>query len=267
MKLKKLLSILACVTLFAALLVGCGQEKKAEQPKSNEKPIVVGLDDNFPPMGFRDDKQEIVGFDVDLAKEAAKRLNRPIEFKAIDWSSKEAELKSGRVDILWNGLDITEKRKENMLFSDPYMENRQIIFVKKGNKDISDEKSLAGKIVGTQSGGTTEEYIDGNEALRSSFKEFKKYGDYVQAFMDLENGRLDAIIGDEITGRYYMNKHLDKIEALDVAVGPVSYFGIGFSKDNQKLRDEVQKVLNEMKADGTSAKISETWFGKDIMLK
>lgn len=267
MKFNKLLSIFACTMLLGAILTGCGQDKKADAPKTDEKAIVVGLDDNFPPMGFRDDKQEIVGFDIDLAKEAAKRLNRSIEFKAIDWSSKEAELKSGRVDILWNGLDITDKRKENMLFSDPYMENRQIIFVKKGNKGIIDEKSLAGKIVGTQSGGTTEEYIDGNEVLRSSFKEFKKYGDYVQAFMDLENGRLDAIVGDEITGRYYMSKHLDKIDAVDVAIGPVSNFGIGFNKDNQKLRDEVQKVLNEMKADGTSAKISETWFGKNIMIK
>lgn len=267
MKLKKLLSILACAVLGAAVLTGCGDDKKAEETKSNEKPIVVGLDDNFPPMGFRDEKQEIVGFDIDLAKEAAKRLNRPIEFKAIDWSSKEAELKSGRVDILWNGLDITDKRKENMLFSDPYMENRQIIFVKKGNTDIVDEKSLAGKIVGTQSGGTTEEYIDGNEALKNSLKEYKKYSDYVAAFMDLENGRLDAIVGDEITGRYYMSKHMDAIEAVDVAVGPVSNFGIGFKKENTKLRDEVQKVLNEMKADGTSAKISETWFGKNIMIK
>lgn len=268
MNFKKLLSVFACVMLLSALLTGCGEDKKKADTKvNNEKPIVVGLDDNFPPMGFRDDKQEIVGFDVDLAKEAAKRLNRNIEFKAIDWSSKEAELKSGRVDILWNGLDITEKRKENMLFSDPYMENRQIIFVKKGTTDIIDEKSLAGKVVGTQSGGTTEEYIDGNDVLRNSFKDYKKYSDYVAAFMDLENGRIDAIVGDEITGRYYMSKHLDKIDAVEVAVGPVSNFGIGFSKENKKLRDEVQKVLDEMSADGTSAKISETWFGKDIMLK
>ena len=267
MKLKKIIGIFACVALSAALLAGCGEQKKADAPKTGDKPIVVGLDDNFPPMGFRDEKQEIVGFDIDLAKEAAKRLNRPIEFKAIDWSSKEAELKSGRVDILWNGLDITEKRKENILFSDPYMENRQIIFVRKGTTDIVDERSLAGKIVGTQSGGTTEEYIDGNETLKNSLKEYKKYGDFVSAFMDLKNGRLDAVIGDEITGRYNMGKYPGVFDAIDIAIGPVSNFGIGFSKENTKLRDEVQKVLNEMKADGTSGKISETWFGKNIMIK
>lgn len=267
MKLKKILGILSCAILATALVAGCSNDKKAEAPKESAKKIVVGLDDNFRPMGFRDEKNEIVGFDVDMAKEAAKRLGYNVEFKSIDWSSKEAELKSGRVDVLWNGLDITEKRKENMLFSDPYMENRQIIFVKKGTTDIMDEKTLAGKIVGTQSGGTTEEYVDANEDLKKSFKEFKKYSDYVAAFMDLENGRLDAIVGDEIVGRSYMSKNEGKIEAIDVAVGPISNFGIGFAKNNQALRDEVQKVLNDMKADGTSAKISEEWFGKDMILK
>jgi polar amino acid transport system substrate-binding protein len=85
--------------------------------------------------------------------------------------------------------------------------------------------------------------------------------------MDLENGRIDAVVGDEITGRYYMSKHPETLEAVDVAIGEVSTFGIGFAKDNKQLRDEVQKVLDEMKADGTMAKISEKWFGKDIIKK
>ena len=218
-------------------------------------------------MGFKNESNEIVGFDIDLAKEASKRLGREVEFKAIDWSSKEAELKSGRVDILWNGLDITEKRKENMLFSEPYMDNRQIIFVKKGTTDIKDEPSMAGKVIGTQSASTSEEYIDGSAFFKEKVKEVKKYSDYVSAFMDLENGRIDAVVGDEITGRYYMSKHPENLEAVDVAIGEVSTFGIGFAKDNKQLRDEVQKVLDEMKADGTMAKISEKWFGKDIIKK
>lgn len=267
MNFKKLLAIGMAGVVSMTLLAGCGSDKAANNSSSAGKKIVVGLDDNFPPMGFKDENNEIVGFDVDLAKEATKRLGREVEFKAIDWSSKEAELKSGRVDVLWNGLDITEKRKENMLFSEPYMDNRQIIFVKKGTQDITDEKSLAGKVVGTQSAGTAEEYMDKSDFFKTQVKEVKKYSDYVSAFMDLENGRLDAVVGDEITGRYYMSKHADTIEAVDVAVGDVSTFGIAFAKDNKALRDEVQKVMDEMKADGTMAKISEKWFGKDITKK
>lgn len=136
--------------------------------------------------------------------------------------------------------------------------------MKKGTTGITDEKSLAGKVVGTQSAGTAEEYMDKSDFFKKQVKEVKKYPDYVAAFMDLENGRVDAIVGDEITGRYYMSKHPDTIEAVDTAIGEISMFGIAFRKDDQKLRDEVQKVLNDMREDGTMAKISEKWFGKNI---
>lgn len=262
---KKLFTLFAVLVLAMSVLAGCGSDAAKNDAK---KAIVVGLDDNFPPMGFKDESNQIVGFDIDLAKEASKRLGREVEFKAIDWNSKEAELKSGRVDILWNGLDITEKRKENMLFSDAYMDNRQIVFVKKGNGvKIASEADLAGKNIGTQSGGTSEEYFEGKADLKASMKEVKYYPDFINAFMDLENGRIDAVVGDEIIGRYYISKHPESIEAQDTVIGEVSQFGFAFRKDDQALRDEVQKVFNEMKADGTVAKISEKWFAKDITIK
>lgn len=259
---KKIFALCMMLVLAVTALAGCGSNSAQ---KEESKKIVVGLDDSFPPMGFKDEKNEIVGFDIDLAKEVAKRLGREVEFKAIDWNSKEAELKSGRVDILWNGLDITDKRKENMLFSEPYMDNRQIVFVAKNGKvAVAGEADLAGKAIGTQSGGTTEEYFENKPELKASMKEVKYYPDYINAFMDLENGRLDAVVGDEIIGRYYISKHPDEIQAIDTVIGTVSQFGIAFRKDDQKLRDEVQKVFDEMKADGTVAKISEKWFAKDI---
>lgn len=259
---KKIFALCMMLVLAVTALAGCGSNSVQ---KEEAKKIVVGLDDSFPPMGFKDEKNEIVGFDIDLAKEVAKRLGREVEFKAIDWNSKEAELKSGRVDILWNGLDITDKRKENMLFSEPYMDNRQIVFVAKNGKvSVAGEADLAGKTIGTQSGGTTEEYFENKPELKASMKEVKYYPDYINAFMDLENGRLDAVVGDEIIGRYYISKHPDEIQAIDTVIGTVSQFGIAFRKDDQKLRDEVQKVFDEMKADGTVAKISEKWFAKDI---
>lgn len=259
---KKIFALCMMLVLAVTALAGCGSNSAQ---KEESKKIVVGLDDSFPPMGFKDEKNEIVGFDIDLAKEVAKRLGREVEFKAIDWNSKEAELKSGRVDILWNGLDITDKRKENMLFSEPYMDNRQIVFVAKDGKvAVASEADLAGKTIGTQSGGTTEEYFENKPELKASMKEVKYYPDYINAFMDLENGRLDAVVGDEIIGRYYISKHPDEIQAIDTVIGTVSQFGIAFRKDDQKLRDEVQKVFDEMKADGTVAKISEKWFAKDI---
>lgn len=259
----------AALLLVTMVFTGCGGgNKPAETNDSSKdtKKIVIGLDDEYAPMGFKDEKNEIIGFDVDLAKEAAKRLGTEVEFKAIDWNSKEAELKSGRIDIIWNGLDITPERQQNMLFSDPYMDNRQIIFVKAGNdQGITAEADLAGKSVGTQAGSTAETYIVGVTGFKDSFKEFKTYGDYVSAFMDLENGRIDALVCDEIAGRYAMLKQEGKFDALNVTVGPVSEFGIAFRKDDTELRNKVQKVFDEMIKDGTAGKISEQWFQADLL--
>ena len=267
MKIKGL--VLTALLAAATVITGCGGQEGGNNNAggSNGAKIVVGLDDEFPPMGFRDDKNEITGFDVDLAKEAAKRLGREVEFKAIDWSSKEAELKSKRIDVLWNGLDITPERQENMLFSAPYMDNRQIVFVRHSEEPstITGEADLAGKTVGTQSASTAEGYFNENEALKNRLTDLKTDGDFTSAFMDLENGRIDAVVGDEIVGHYYMSKHPDKIDAVDVVVGPVSQFGIAFRKDDTALRDEVQKVFDEMVKDGAAKKISEQWFGKDLI--
>ena len=264
----------AALLLLTMVLVGCGgggdkPAQKADGDSAKDvKKIVIGLDDEYKPMGFKDEKNEIVGFDVDLAKEAAKRLGSDVEFKAIDWNSKEAELKSGRIDIIWNGLDITPERQENMLFSKPYMDNRQIVFVKKGNdQGIKAETDLAGKKVGTQAGSTAETYIDKNDKLKKSFAEFKTYGDYVSAFMDLDNGRIDALICDEIVGRYNIKDRMDDYDVLEVQVGPATEFGIAFRKDDTELRDKVQKVFDEMIKDGTAGKISEQWFKADLIKK
>ena len=262
----------AVLLLVTMVFAGCGGGNDSAKPEGNSSgeitKIVIGLDDEYAPMGFKNEQNEIVGFDVDLAREAAKRLGTEVEFKAIDWNSKEAELKSGRIDIIWNGLDITPERQENMLFSNPYMDNRQIVFVKVGNTlAIVSEADLAGKRIGTQSGSTAETYIDGNKALKDSFSEFKTYGDYVSAFMDLENGRIDALVCDEIVGRYAMSKQEGKFEALDVTVGTPTQFGIAFRKEDTALRDKVQKVFDEMVADGTAREISERWFQADLIKK
>ena len=260
---KKIIGLILLVMMGALVLAGCGS--KAADPKaSTSKKIVIGLDDSFPPMGFRDDKNNIVGFDIDMAKEAAKRLGMEVEFKPIDWSSKEAELSSKRIDALWNGMNITEERKKNVLFSDPYMESKQLIFVM-ANSPIKGANDLAGKVVGVQQSSIGEEVVMKDVKLKDSLKDFKKYPDCTSAFLDLKAGRLDAVVTDEILGRYYMSKEAGAYVAIEQPVGEVGTYGVGFRKDDQALRDKVQGVLNEMKKDGTSAKISKQWFGADIV--
>lgn len=247
---KKLLAILTSLILTIALLTGCGNDQKK---------VVVGLDDQFPPMGFRDEKNNIAGFDVDMGREATKRMGVEVEFKPIDWKSKEAELKGKRVDMLWNGFTITEQRKEQVAFTKPYMSNTQAIVVLAG-APIKTKADLAGKVIGVQDGNSVVEEIV-QAPIYKQIKELKKYPDNIAAFMDLKAGRTQAIVLDEVVARYYITKN-PGYEVLEENFGFEEY-GVGLRKDDKELLSKLQKALDEMKADGTSAKINQKWFGKN----
>ena len=251
-------TILLPFMLIIFLLAGCGN--------AETKKLVIGIDDEFAPMGFRDEHGNVVGFDVDLVKEAARRMGVEIEFKSIDWDNKEAEITSGNIDMIWNGCDIIDEYKEYMIFSRPYMKNRQILMVKDGNNQgIRTEKDLAGKIVGTQAGSNSEDYINDNDRLRNSFKEFKTYRNIRDGFELLREGKCDVIIVDEIAGRYEMMRNPVAFNIINVTVGPLTEFGIGFHKDNVELRNKVQKVFDDMVKDGTAREISLKWFQADLI--
>jgi len=248
------------------LMTGCGGEKNSNDAKSpkHSRIITVGFDE-FAPMGFTE-SGEVVGFDIDLAKEAAKRMGVTFEFKPIDWGNKESELDSGNVDMIWNGLSMLEDRKEHMTFSKPYMDNRQIILVAKDNpQEIHSVGDLTGKIVAAQAGSTSENYINEDEYLRNSFAKFKTYRSINEGFKSLSKGEIDALITDEIAARYEINKNPDAFKIVEDTIGPVAQFGIGFRKGNTELRDKVQQVFDSMVKDGTAKKISEQWFGADLI--
>lgn len=265
---KKLTGIfLASATV---LLTACGpsndttETAKSAAPATAEvRKIVVGLDDNFPPMGFRDEKNQLVGFDIDLAREATKRLGMEVEFKSIDWSAKEAELNGKRVDVLWNGLTITEERKKNINFTLPYMANHQIIVVAAASP-IQTKADLADRVVGAQEGSSAVDAIKKEADVFSSFKDLKTFGDNVTALMDLSAGRLDAVVLDEVVGRYLADKREGEYRVLEDHFGTEDY-GVGVRLDDNELREQLDKVLDEMKKDGTAGKIATEWFGADII--
>lgn len=255
---KRILALALCL-LVAALCAACSSTPAAMEKDT----LVVGLDDSFPPMGFRDDESNIVGFDVDLAKEVASRLGMEIELKPIDWTANVMELNSGSVDCLWNGLSITPEREAEIDFSRPYLANRQVIIVLAGS-DIVDIPSLAGKTVGLQDGSSAVSALEKNEIASQVTQQ--KYADNVTALTDLSIGRVDAVLLDEVVARYYETQNPGVYTVLDDSFAEEEY-GIGFKKGNDELREAVQKVFDEMIEDGTAAEISEKWFGKDIVVK
>ncbi len=264
---------LSAFSLLAAagMLAGCGKQQGAAPAASGASgaaPVgaadaghagkfVIGLDDNFPPMGFRNDKQELVGYDIDMAREAARRMGMEADFKPIDWSAKEAELNGRRVDALWNGMTITEERKKNVAFTRPYMENHQIIVVTAASP-IHAKADLAGKVVGVQDGSSAVEAV-AKDPVSRQMKEIKKFGDNVAALMDLTTGRLDAVVVDEVVGRYYTSRKAGQYRILSDNFGSEEY-GVGLRKDDKALLAKLDAALDAMKADGTAQKIAAKWF-------
>lgn len=165
--------------------------------------FIVGLDASYPPMGFVDDNNEIVGFDIDLAKEVATLLGVEVRFQPIDWDAKELELSSGNIDCIWNGMTITDERIENMYFTKAYLANEQIIVVKDGS-GITDKASLSGKTVGTQAGSSSVDALDAAPEVTATFKELVTYADFVAALEDLKIGRIDAVVIDSVVGYYIL---------------------------------------------------------------
>lgn len=176
--------------------------EKAAFPEG-KKTLVMGLDDAFPPMGYRDESNNIVGFDVDLAKAVAKKLGVELVLQPIDWSAKELELSSGNIDCIWNGLTRTDEREAAMLLSRTYLANNQVVVVNDAS-GIKAKADLVGKKVGVQTGSSAETAL-AKDAISSQLKETVQFADNVTALQDLKIGRVDAVVLDEIVARYYIS--------------------------------------------------------------
>lgn len=262
---KRKLTLLFFLTIAITALAACGasDDEKDNAKKDNKEKIIIGIDDKFAPMGFRDEDNEIVGFDIDMARAAGEKMGVEVEFQPIDWTTKETELSSGRIDLIWNGYTVTEDRQKKVLFTKPYLENAQVIVTSK-DSSITKIDELAGKQVGIQSLSSALDAL--NEHPISKKVTLNEYKDNVLVLTDLKQGRLEAVVLDKVVAEYYMTKEPDTFKMLEEELAPELY-AVGVKKGNNELLDKLQAALDEMNEDGTAAEISEKWFGEDRVLK
>lgn len=174
--------------------------KPQADAKSDKDTIVLGCDVHFAPMGYMDG-DDVVGFDIDLAKLLIEeKMGKKLKIQPITWENKEAELNADKVDVLWNGLTITEKRLEAMCFTDAYMENSQVIVVPKDSK-IKSSKDLEGKKVAMQKQSTAVDAFN-ESGINADTTELK---DNVSCLTELKQGRQDAVIMDSVIADYYLS--------------------------------------------------------------
>ena len=278
MNIKKVFTFALAGALSISMLAGCGSssnESTTSEPKEDTSltdvqaagHFTLGLDADFAPMGFTDDNGEIVGFDIDLAKAVGEKMGVNVEVKPIDWDSKDMELSSGKIDVIWNGFSITDERRQEVLFSNPYLSTKQSIVVKKGS-DITKKADLAGKKIALQDGSTSEDALKADTATYESVGDdnISRFKENSQVLMEVDSGRADAAVIDEVFVRYYLQKEnlLDKYTVLEEGFDEEDY-GVGGRKGDYALMEAINKALDECKADGTTSEISKKWFGEDLI--
>ncbi|MBQ4264091.1 MAG: amino acid ABC transporter substrate-binding protein [Clostridia bacterium] len=226
--------------------------------------LIMGFDEAYPPMGFVSEDGEHVGFDIDLAKEVAKRMGVELVLQPISWDAKELELNGGNIDCIWSGLTITPERREQMLFTMPYLANEQIMVVM-ADSGIASQADVAGKVLGTQAGSASVDVLEANPALKDSLAEIALSDDFVAALMDLRLGGIDVLLIDSVVGNYYIAQQADPAAfAVLPEILQAEEYGIAVRKDEATLADAINAQLIAIQEDGTLDTIRAAWFANDV---
>ena len=268
----KKMMITTGMMLLMGIMVGCGSSKEEvkEQGKDtslediqNKGKFVLGLDASFPPMGFRDETNEIVGYDIDLAREVCDRMGVELVVQPISWASNQQELDSKNIDCIWNGLGVSEERKQLMTISAPYMNSHQVLIVE-ADSPYQTKEDLDGKVLVTQKGSTSIISLEKEENIefKNKLKEVVLVEDNIKALKDLQMGS-DVAVMSEVLADYYLKDRKDEYRILEEYIDDGEMV-IGFRKGEEALKNEVEKCLKEMVKDGTMKKIDEKWFGREV---
>lgn len=247
-KLFLFLALLLCLTI----VTGCGQEKQSSV-------LRVGMDAAYPPFGFQNmDTKEYEGFDVDIIKAIAKEEGLAAEIRNVNFDGLIPALKSGDLDAAINDITVTEDRKQSVDFSKPYYIAGLGVVVKSDNRDIRSKADLSGKTLGVTIGSTGEE-----AARKINGANVRTYSTLSDAFLDLKQGAVDAVINDIPTNEYYVAKTEDhSVKTAPVALS-TEYLAIAVKKDNKELLSKIDDGLTKIKKNGEFAKIYKKWFGKE----
>jgi len=269
--------VLIVLLILGVMLAGCAQqeekaatptptpekaaEQKAELKLVNPGKLTVGSDVAYPPFEYTNQTTgEYEGFDIDLAKELAKRLGLELEVVNTAWDGIIPGLLAHKYDVIISAMTITEERAKQVSFSDPYFEAKQVILAKKGS-GIKGVEDLAGKKVGVQLG-TTGDFAAQKLIENGIEFELIKYEDTPSALMAIEKGDIDAAIIDNFVAYLAQKNNPDVFEVIEDKTFEPEYYGIAVNKDNPALLEAINKALKEMKEDGTYDKIYKKWFGE-----
>jgi polar amino acid transport system substrate-binding protein len=242
---------IAAILLVTSLFIACGGTPQG--PKSK---LTVACDGTWPPFEIVNEQtKELDGFGPDLMKAVATRAGLDIVFVNVGFDSVVTGVAQCQYDMAVSSITITEERKKQILFSDPYFAAGQIVTVRKDNNEITDKSKLTGKTVGAQIGTT-----GAIEASKMPGVKLKTFDEVGFAYQDVINGQLDAVIADNPVALGYVNKNKDTLKTVG-NIFTDEYYGIAICKKNTYLVPIVNKALKELKDEGYLDKLAVKWLG------
>lgn len=271
-KRKGILGLLTLVGMAVMSLAGCTQ--LASNPTvdnwdkyQQQKSITVGFDNTFVPMGFEEKNGDYAGFDIELAQYVSKKLGITVHFQPIDWDMKETELQNGTIDAIWNGYSATDERREKVAFTIPYMQNTQILVVKK-TSGIHSVEDMTGKVLGAQNGSSGMlDFEENPEVLKNRVKggDADQYQSVNEAIIDFKNDRIDALLIDRVYADYYLTTEgiADEYDTIPSGFESES-FAVGVRPADKKLLEALNQAFKELYQEGIFQQISQKWFGEDV---
>lgn len=255
-KMKK--SIIAIASLLAVgvlFLAGCQSKSNTE---SDKNVLRVGTEGTYSPFSYRDDSDKLTGYDVDVAKAVAKKMNYQVKFVEAPWDSMLAAFDAKKTDVVFNQVSITPEREEKYLFSTPYSVSHPALIVNKDNNEIKDFSDLKGK---TAAQSLTSNYGDMAEKLGAELSSVDGFSKAVELVGD---HRADATLNDDVTFYDYLKQKPDAPIKIVKTSDESTKVAAMFHKDDKELAKKVDKAIKELEDDGTLTKLSEKYFKKDI---
>ncbi len=272
---KKFLIFISLILAATFIFTACGASSESQSaasgssaaagsssPSTKQGILKVGIDPTYPPMEYKDDAGENVGYDIEVAKALGEKLGMKVEFVPVAWTAIFSALKAEKYDTIISSLSITEDRKKTLAYTRPYIANNQVIIVKKDSTGIKSEKDLKDKRVCVQMGTTSD---DACKEFQKTipFKGYKQYEKMTEALNELKIGRVDALVADVVVAKYFVAKDPESYMIVNTTL-PNEPIGAAVRKENTELAQKLDKAMEEIMNDGTLKKISEKWFGEDM---
>ena len=254
---KKTFMLLMAMVMVVMMAAGCGggEKKKAEAPKV----LRVGTEPTFAPFEFqKDGSKEFDGFDMDLIRAIGKQLNMKVEILNMGFDALIPAINAGNIDVSIAGFSITEERKKQVIFSQPYYKSGLAFVVRKNVNDVQKFDDLKGKTIAVQLGTTGALYA---EKLKAKGAVVKTFNTSDLACMELKNNGADAVISDLPVLQYFLKNGGSEYAKLAGEPLTAEDYGIVISKKKPELAKEVDKALDALKKNGTYDKLYEKWFG------